>query len=52
MLERLIKEYLSKCNACDECYIQCFCIENQLRKSRKPQDYCVENFKRYLESED
>lgn len=44
----LIKEYLSKCSCCDECFAQLYCIENQLRTSRLPQEYCVNNICDYL----
>lgn len=46
--ERLIKEYISKCKACDECFAEIFCITNDLRKSREPQSYCVDNIIAYL----
>ena len=44
----LIKEYLSKCECCDECFAEYFCIKNDLRESREPKDYCVENIRQYL----
>ena len=44
----LIKEYLSKCECCDECFAEYFCIKNDLRESREPKDYCIENIKQYL----
>lgn len=46
--ERLIKEYISKCKVCDECFAEIFCITNDLRESREPQSYCVDNIKAYL----
>ena len=46
--EILIKEYLSKCECCDECFAEYFCIKNDLRESREPKDYCVENIRQYL----
>ncbi len=46
--ERLIKEYISKVECCDECFASAYCTVNGLRKSRVPQDYCVENIKRYF----
>lgn len=50
--ELLIKEYLSKCreSGCDGCIAECYCIENHLRKSRYPQDDCVEKLKNYLQN--
>ena len=49
--ERLIKEYLSKCKCCDECFASVYCTINQLRNSRKPQGYCVSNIQSYFENE-
>lgn len=46
--ERLINEYISKIKCCDECFASVFCTVNGLRESRVPQDYCVENIKRYF----
>ena len=46
--ERLINEYISKIEYCDECFASVYCTVNGLRKSRVPQDYCVENIKRYF----
>jgi hypothetical protein len=46
--ERLIKEYLSKVECCDECFASIFCTVNRLRESRVPQKYCVENIKKYF----
>lgn len=46
----MIGEYLSKVEVCDECRAQHYCIMNDLRRSREPQDYCEENFKQYLKS--
>ena len=46
--EILIKEYLSKCNCCDECFAEIYCITHDLRDSRCPSDYCVSNIKDYL----
>lgn len=48
LLNILIKEYLSKCECCDECFAEYFCIKNYLRESREPKDYCIENIKQYL----
>ncbi len=51
--ERLINEYISKVKCCDECFASVFCTVNRLRESRVPQEYCVENIKKYFtESED
>ena len=47
-LELMIGEYLSKVKDCDSCVSQYFCIKNDLRKSREPQDYCKDNLKAYL----
>ena len=46
----LASEYLSKCECCDECFAEFYCIENQLRASRVPQDYCVKNIYTYLKN--
>lgn len=46
--ERLINEYISKVGCCDECFASVYCTVNGLRESRVPQDYCVENIKRYF----
>ena len=47
--ERLINEYISKVNCCDECFASTYCTVNGLRKSRVPQEYCVDNIKRYFD---
>ena len=49
-LEKVIIEYLGKCKeyGCDSCFAQCYCIEHDLRSSRNPQDYCIDNIKKYL----
>lgn len=49
--ELLVVEYLSKCKeyGCDSCIAQIFCIENNLRTSRYPQDDCPDKLKKYLE---
>ena len=47
--ERLINEYISKVGCCDECFASVYCTVNGLRESRVPQDYCVENIKRYFD---
>ena len=52
ILELMIDEYLSKVTDCDSCIAQCFCIKNNLRKSRKPQDYCNDNLNKYLKHRD
>lgn len=46
--EILINEYLGKVKDCDSCMAECFCTLKRLRHSRKPQDYCNENIKKYL----
>lgn len=50
IITKLIKEYLSKCEeyGCDSCMAQTYCIENNLRDSRHPQDYCEDNLREYL----
>ena len=50
--ERLIKEYISKCKACDECFAEIFCITNRLRESREPQSYCADNIKAYFREQE
>ena len=45
----LIKEYLSKCTACDECIAEYYCIKNELRNSRVPQKDCLNKIKNYLQ---
>lgn len=47
--EKLIREYLSKCNQCDECMANMYCTLEHRRNSREPQDYCIDNIKHYLE---
>lgn len=52
-LERLSKEYISKCTCCDECFVEMFCIQNQRRKGRVPHEdimKCVQNISDYLKS--
>lgn len=49
--ERLINEYISKVGCCDECFASVYCTVNGLRESRVPQDYCVNNIKRYFGDE-
>ena len=44
----LIREYLDKVNDCDCCMASTFCTINQLRNSRYPTDYCMNNLKEYL----
>lgn len=44
----LIREYLSKCDCCDECMAETFCILNEMRKSRVPQEYCEKNIEEYM----
>lgn len=46
--ERLINEYISKVKCCDECFASVYCTINGLRESRVPQEYCVDNIKRYF----
>jgi len=48
MLERLSAEYVGKCNCCDECFAEFYCIENDLRVSRCPNDDCHKNVIEYL----
>ena len=44
-MEILCNEYLSKCNCCDECCAEYFCIENQLRTEKRD---CVNNLITYF----
>ena len=46
--EIILKEYLDKTNACDECVSEYYCIENGLKRSRTPQDDCNEKLKAYF----
>ncbi len=41
--ELLAKEYINKVKCCDECFCEMFCIENGLRKGRKPYSECYKN---------
>lgn len=50
--ERLINEYISKVGCCDECFASVYCTVNGLRESRVPQDYCLENIKRYFDDDE
>lgn len=49
-MDKICREYLSKSECCDECCAEFYCIENHLRSSRVPQDYCVDNLKAYLKA--
>ena len=44
-MKLLCIEYLSKCNCCDECCAEFFCIENQLRTEKRD---CVNNLEMYF----
>ena len=44
----ICREYLDKCKCCDECIAEYFCIHNQLRTSRYPQEDCVAKLQAYL----
>jgi len=46
--DRLVDEYLSKVNLCDECCATWYCTMNHIRKSREPNDDCTENIKQFL----
>jgi len=48
----LCKEYLSKCreSGCDGCVAEFYCVENNLRKDRYPQNDCHEKLKKYFQS--
>ena len=46
--DKVCREYLSKCQCCDECVAQTYCILHDLRSSRVPQEYCIDNLKSYL----
>ena len=48
--EVLVKEYISKVECCDECCAYWYCVENKLRESRVPQEYCCENLKNYFKN--
>ena len=52
VLGRLVNEYISKVNCCDECFASVYCTVNGLRESRLPQDYCIENIKKYFEGKE
>ena len=49
-LDMICKEYLSKCKetGCDGCIAEFYCIENNLRHDRYPQEDCLEKLKDYL----
>ena len=49
LCDKLTREYISKVKCCDECFASTFCTLNGLRESRVPQDYCIENIKKYFE---
>ena len=51
-VERLIREYLSKCRVCDECFAESFCTLKGLRDSREPQERCEGNIKKYFEEQE
>ena len=44
-MEILCNEYLNKCNCCDECCAEYFCIENQLRAEKRD---CINNLITYF----
>jgi hypothetical protein len=48
--ELLVKEYLSKCrdSGCDGCVAEYYCIKNNLRTDRYPQDDCSDKLKEYF----
>lgn len=48
--ELLVKEYLSKCrdSGCDGCVAEYYCITNNLRTDRYPQDDCPDKLKDYF----
>ena len=48
--EKIIAEYLSKINCCDECFASYYCIENELRTSREPKCQCLDNIKKCLKN--
>lgn len=51
-VKRLIREYLSKCRICDECFAEFFCILKGLKDNREPQERCVDNIKMYFEEQE
>lgn len=48
LVNRLSQEYISKVKCCDECFCECFCTTNGVRKSRVPYEGCHQNLKTYL----
>lgn len=50
--DKICREYLSKCKeyGCDSCIASTYCIINNLRESRYPQEYCINNLKKYLKN--
>ena len=48
--ELLVKEYLSKCrdSGCDGCVAEYYCIKNNLRTDRYPQNDCPDKLKDYF----
>ena len=46
--ELLIREYLDKVKDCDCCMASTFCTLHNIRNSRYPQEYCIENIKQYF----
>ena len=51
VLYKLASEYLSKCAVCDECCAEYYCITNQLKTSRTPQDDCPNKLIEYLKAQ-
>lgn len=35
-LERLANEYISKCQQCDDCFVEFYCIEHGIKENRIP----------------
>ena len=48
--EHLVKDYLDKCKnaGCDSCIAEHYCIQNNLRTDRYPQEDCPTKLKEYL----
>lgn len=45
----MIREYLTKCEYCEECFAEYFCYANNLIKENHPRSNCVDNIKKYLQ---
>lgn len=45
--EHLCREYFGKCEGCDECVAECFCIVEGLKYGREPAEDCIKNIQQY-----